>query len=635
MCTSLGLLIIYVLPLIFFLSVTVYISIMFMTENYKTIKNTKKLLYSTFLIFSIIFSSLLLFLIFGEYPTIKYNIPKKATLASPYFKENNVNKHSLEDPSLPGNYDYSILYYASPDQKTPPYEGQKPILTQTTNASNFLKGWNPLRKSQLGYGADSLPINGQVWMPKGSGTFPLAFIVHGNHEAGERSDTGYSYIGELLASRGIIAVSVDENFLNSSMFYDMPFLESISDENPARAVVLLEHINQWYQWNKDSSSQFYNKVDFENIALIGHSRGGEAVAISSAFAKLDSYPDNGSIKFDYPFQIKTVVAIAPTDKLYSPSNLDLKLEGVNYLLLQGTMDSNPFVGADMYRRVDTSDKGFKSQVWMQNANHGQFNSSWGSKDGTGLTNLIFNGQNLMTMEEQQKSAKVFISAFLEATLHNKNEYFDLFKNFSQGSKWLPPYLYITDYEENNSIILDDFENEFDLGSSSSKMVSYSAEGFDIWSKSNLLGKGINTNRAMKLSWSESNSSKNPPILKANFENANLTVGDTLHISICSGKSIPTENNISFKIKLTDINGNSSQLDINDFGGVVNPIDSSIIKYPFEIILGSSEEVLQQVCIPTSQFNGLKEKIISMEWIFDNKDNKNIKTLYIDDLRVEK
>jgi hypothetical protein len=46
------------------------------------------------------------------------------------------------------------------------------------------------------------------------------------------SDPGYAYLGELFASRGFIAVSVDENFLNGD----------IRSENDARAYVLLEHL---------------------------------------------------------------------------------------------------------------------------------------------------------------------------------------------------------------------------------------------------------------------------------------------------------------------------------------------------------------------------------------------------------
>ena len=51
-------------------------------------------------------------------------------------------------------------------------------------------------------------------MPEGEGPFPLTLIVHGNHNMIDYSDEGYGYLGNLLASRGIIVVSVDQNFIN-------------------------------------------------------------------------------------------------------------------------------------------------------------------------------------------------------------------------------------------------------------------------------------------------------------------------------------------------------------------------------------------------------------------------------------
>ena len=56
-------------------------------------------------------------------------------------------------------------------------------------------------------------------------------IVHGNHNYRQFSDPGYEYLGALLASRGFILASVDENFLNG-----------LSGENDARAWVLLKHL---------------------------------------------------------------------------------------------------------------------------------------------------------------------------------------------------------------------------------------------------------------------------------------------------------------------------------------------------------------------------------------------------------
>jgi hypothetical protein len=73
-----------------------------------------------------------------------------------------------------------------------------------------------LRSRYWGFDVTNLPLNGRVWYPDGDGPFPLALIVHGNHFMMDYSDPGYDYLGQLLASRGIILVSVDQNFLNGS-----------------------------------------------------------------------------------------------------------------------------------------------------------------------------------------------------------------------------------------------------------------------------------------------------------------------------------------------------------------------------------------------------------------------------------
>jgi hypothetical protein len=96
-----------------------------------------------------------------------------------------------------------------------------------------------------------------------------------------------------MASRGYIFLSVDENFLNFS-FADFinPISPSIGRENDARGWMLLEHLKLFRQWNNDPDSRFNGKVDMKNIALMGHSRGGEAVAVAAAFNPLMHYPDD-------------------------------------------------------------------------------------------------------------------------------------------------------------------------------------------------------------------------------------------------------------------------------------------------------------------------------------------------------
>ncbi len=638
---------IYVLPLMIFGMVAIYLAVMFFTGQYETLRKPKKALYIVLLGFSGSLAVILLVLTFWPGPVLKSNVrPETAKLALPYAVSMDDTDPVPENPSSPGSYQYQVYYYASPTQNSlfnyqypvPSDQQQNTFPSQTADASELLVGWSFMRRQMLGFETDQLPLNAQVWMPEGEGPFPLTLIVHGNHESGDRSDDGYAYLGELLASHGIIAASVDENFLNSSVLYDLLLLSGLKAENSTRAFVLLEHLQQWYEWNGDTSSPFFHKVDFDNLALIGHSRGGEAVAIAAAFSQLGYYPDNGMVSFDYPFRIKTVAAIAPVYRQYDPAGLELKLKDVNYLVLHGAhdMDVYSFMGANTYRQVDVSESGMKAQIWMQYANHGQFNSSWQVHDVSGLASLGFHEKMLMSMDEQQQAAKVFIGAFLQSTLLDRSEYNTLFKNFTYGDRWLPRAQYVTDYADSQTLLLDHFDDSYDLGSSSSGLVTYSAEGFDTWTIDALPAKWENSNRVLTLMWSSESPDNQMPIFNVDFKPDTLYTGDKLYMSLCSDNQSTQEAEVYFDIRLTDSTGSTATMSINDFGGVVNPIDAPISKPLFSAITGSSEPVLQMVCIPTVRFEGLYGEITSMEWLFHNiEDSKDGQTLFIDDMRIEK
>jgi len=200
----------------------------------------------------------------------------------------------------------------------PEYGELVELKTESVDASPFvenLKGFKAkLRKWYWGFGPKEFPLNGRVWYPKDEGPFALVLVVHGNHQMEEHSDPGYGYLGELLASRGFIMVSVDENFLNISWSGD------IGSENDARGWILLKHLSLWRDWNEAEGNPFYGKVDLSNIALVGHSRGGEAIMHAAAFNMLEHYPDDANVRFDFGFEIKSLIGIAPIDGQYMPAS---------------------------------------------------------------------------------------------------------------------------------------------------------------------------------------------------------------------------------------------------------------------------------------------------------------------------
>ncbi|NOS55323.1 MAG: hypothetical protein HOP37_03595, partial [Cyclobacteriaceae bacterium] len=263
----------------------------------------------------------------------------------------------INNPGEKGAYSFSYFTYGSGnDRRREEYNREVAEKTPSVDASLLLPEWKGTtakwRERFWGFGVKDFPLNGRVWMPKGEGKFPIVFIVHGNHGMEDFSDPGYGYLGELLASRGFIFVSVDENFLNGSWSGDFR-----GKEMPTRAWLLLKHIELWKKRSADSSSIFYNKANLESVVLAGHSRGGEAAPIAAHFNTLRYFPDNANVKFDFHFGIKGVVAIAPTDKRYSRR---INLNNISYLSLQGSYDSDEasFFGFRQYQRVKFTDSSF-------------------------------------------------------------------------------------------------------------------------------------------------------------------------------------------------------------------------------------------------------------------------------------
>jgi predicted dienelactone hydrolase len=126
------------------------------------------------------------------------------------------------NPAERGTYAVKLLYYGSgTDTHRAEYRDSVTIKTRAVNGTPYLRGGDAkklkARWKYWGFDEKHLPVQARVWYPEGAGPFPLVLIVHGNHDMKQFSDPGYAYLGELLASRGYIVASVDENFLNGDL----------------------------------------------------------------------------------------------------------------------------------------------------------------------------------------------------------------------------------------------------------------------------------------------------------------------------------------------------------------------------------------------------------------------------------
>jgi dienelactone hydrolase len=383
------------------------------------------------------------------------------------------------DPAVPGSLAVRSLYYGSgTDLRRREFRDSVAIKTAPVDGSKLAAAPTPAlgreRRKYWGFAFDKLPRNGRVWYPEGNGPFPLVLVVHGNHNMKDFSDPGYEYIGRHLASRGFIVVSVDENFLNGN----------IRGENDARGWMLLQHLALWRRWNDSAGSPFLGKVAMDRIALIGHSRGGEAVAVAGAFNRLKHYPDDANVKFDFNFGVRSLIAIAPIDGQYEPTSRPTPLENVNYLVIHGSHDGDvsAFSGLRQYQRIRFTDgkPWFKSAVWMYRANHGQWNTVWGAFDNGPQSRRWLDLDQLINPQAQRRMALVYFSSFLEATLNDRREYLPLFRDHRVAGDWLPKTLYATRFQEGGFKPLASFTEDVDLTTGSAPGVVLEGDSLSTW-----------------------------------------------------------------------------------------------------------------------------------------------------------
>lgn len=360
---------------------------------------------------------------------------------------------TAEDPRLAGPFTVKTLTYGSgTDQRRPEYAGGVALATPVVDATPIHPGPGGLAGAfdrwYWGFDYSALPLNARVWYPDGAGPFPLFVIVHGAHAHDDFSDPGYAYLGEHLAGRGLIVVSVDENFLGGNWLQDLNGVE-----NPLRGWLLLKHLELWRSWNAAPGNPFYGRVDLERIALGGHSRGGEAVA-HAALINTAPYPPVAPVTpaGGFGFNVRALVALAPIDGQYRPEQRDLRLEDVSYLWLGAGHDADTFTayGLRQFNRVRLTDAfdGFKAAAYLYRGNHAQFNTVWGRAGDRGaLDDPLFDRAVLLEGAAQRQAATVFITSFLEATLQGRDEYRAVFTSPDSVRAWLPDDVIVTQYQD--------------------------------------------------------------------------------------------------------------------------------------------------------------------------------------------
>lgn len=572
------------------------------------------------------------------------NDPYTKNLPAPFetATNNSLAAQGIKNPAQLGEYIIEKFTYGNgTDKNRKEYAEEINYKTPTIDATHLLPEWKDKKKkwreSYWGFGVKNFPLNGRVFFPKGEGPFPITLIVHGNHSMIDYSDDGYGYLGELLASQGVIAVSIDENFINGHWSGDFQ-----GKEMPTRAWILLKHLEQWRNWNENPNHDFFQKIDMNHIMLVGHSRGGEAVSIAAAFNSLSHFPDNGKEQFDFNFGIKGVVSIAPTDYRY---HRKIKMKNINYLSLQGAYDSDEvsFWGMRPYRRLKftNEEERFKAGVYIHRANHGQFNSSWGRTDFGPPSSWLLNTQPLIPGEDQREAAKVFISAFALSVLKNDQQYLPIFNNVNTAKDWLPKNYYLTHFQDNNDLSLQNFEEDIELKNGKNG-ITITSQNLKIYREENLATRdgGSQENNAVILGWDYGNQINPDSIASYTliFPDTSLLNMDTTHqllISLATGdfkelsknkkeKEKRKEPRLDFHLQLIDSSGHQIEIQISKVKRIaprlqvkftkVKSLDADWVGKDWEVHLESFALPLLDFSTLDGNFNFEKTKVIQL--VFD-------------------
>lgn len=530
-----------------------------------------------------------------------------------------VASNSASNPSIAGSHAVSYFTYGSGSNRRLNEFGENVDLYSTpVDASELITNWSWYRTFFWGFDEASLPLNGRVWMPEEDGKYPLVLLVHGNHIMEEFSDEGYNYLGQLLASRGFVAISIDENFLNYSNYSGIP-----TNDMKVRAWVLLQHLLQIEKFNQAEDVPLYNKIDMANIAIMGHSRGGQAAAMAADGASW--FKDEELQRFLRQYPIKTVVAIAPTDKQVDKKYTDLK--NINYLTIQGAMDGDvsDFDGERQYARTTfnqekdktTENPWIKSTLYVEAANHSQFNSAWGSRDISLPQGLFLRRSDIIDTASQQEIAKVYVTAFLEATLYNKTDYVPLFQDYRYGESWLPTSTYFNRYEDSSFVVWSTFEENMSQtslpsnGSIIANGVTTHKEAYKNRSQSSKNSTGL------KVEWGKSQS----PVLNFNWKQGAPTpaMKKTTRISFSlANLNFLLENTsgaMEIDIEVYDVYGNTATLPLSQFQNILEPPESIFTWYKWMddyINDGKYEEdteaIMQTFILPLQAYTQINPKL---------------------------
>ena len=279
-------------------------------------------------------------------------------------------------------------------------------------------------KAHVCFPADSAGVTDPAQISATQAAYPLVAIVHGNgHDY-----TAYDFLLQHLARNGFIAASIDNRFLSGGV--------------PVHGMHGLGRANCFFKHLEVLKAKFGTKMQ-DNIGVMGHSRGGEAV---TKIARLNQQLGLGN-------DIRAALALGPTDHygrevLASPHDTP-------FLVVYGSRDGD-VSGGDPSASVPRRRTGFtlydrardadKSMAFVYRATH------------NGFITVNENSDNPLPVATQRSIIQAYSTGFFRRHLRSEPQW----DGMLQG-EWKPASVVATGAEvylqhrRPGGRVVDDFE----------------------------------------------------------------------------------------------------------------------------------------------------------------------------------
>mgnify|MGYP000458653800 CR=1 FL=1 len=446
-----------------------------------------------------------------------------------------------------------------------------------------------------------------------SGSCPAGYVVTPNH-------AGYAYLAEKLASWGIIAVSINANRgINAASG-----TSGDSGLNLARGRLVLKHLQKLSEWNKNGGTpsslgvELKDRIDFGQVGLIGHSRGGEGVR-----AAYNLYRDSGSAwpaRILSPVAIRVISEIAPVD---GQTSRVLNADGTTWSVLLPLCDGDvsnlqgikPF--DRMMRTSSEAPPKQKAAIAVWGANHNFYNTEWQVSDSSrcvAQTPLFLSGIGSLP---QQSTAAHPVLALMRGNLGGAAD--AAFNRLFTSRFALPAVLSaVTPIERSFQdsaassvgIVLDDFDKP--TGTSSAGAAN-EASGVTV-AHGTVGNRHDPGQRAAALTWTRAGAST---YFQSNFTaaGAGRDVSSYAFVNLRAARQVSTQNPAtptatSFKIQLVDADGKlSDAVALSAHMRLTGPVGGP----------GGTHVLLQSAQIPLASFGAFAlTKVRGVRLVFDNQ-----------------